>query len=390
MEAHSGEVRVDGREHFQTPHSEIPRTRIISNSEYSVFIDQSGSGFSSFKSDFSINRFRADNLRNNFGQYCYIRDEESKKFWSTTYQPTLVKPDKYEAIFYSDKAEFQRRNYDINSVMEVIVSPEDNVEIRKVSLTNHSKSIRKLSLTSFFEVSQSSFGADLAHPAFSKLFIEADWLSEQEALTFKRRKRSANEQTPLVFHFIATDVVWAPTEFTANRAEFLGRGRDASRPDVIASGLKLSGEKGFVLDPAASIRHYVELDTNQSTAIYYITGVAENETELLYLISKYREFHTIKRAYELSWSTANVELKNQQFAKVNPLDFQYLANALIYNVKHLRYSDATQLNILSQSALWRFGISGDEPIALLILDVTRDLRTSRAGVSGWPNAPLRR
>ncbi len=370
MEAHSGEVRVDGREHFQTPHSEIPRTRIISNSEYSVFIDQSGSGFSSFKSDFSINRFRADNLRNNFGQYCYIRDEESKKFWSTTYQPTLVKPDKYEAIFSSDKAEFQRRNYDINSVMEVIVSPEDNVEIRKVSLTNHSKSTRKLSLTSFFEVSQASFGADLAHPAFSKLFIEADWLSEQEALTFKRRKRSANEQTPLVFHFLATDVVWAPTEFTANRAEFLGRGRDASRPDVIASGLKLSGEKGFVLDPAASIRHYVELDTNQSTAIYYITGVAENETELLYLISKYREFHTIKRAYELSWSTANVELKNQQFAKVNPLDFQHLANALVYNVKHLRYNDATQLNTLSQSALWRFGISGDEPIALLILDET--------------------
>ncbi len=366
LESNHSDAEGDTREYYNDPSQTYPRTRVLSNGDYTVVLDQAGSGFSSYQTDLSISRFKADNSTNNYGTYVYLKDEETNQLWSNTYQPTCVEAESYEAIFSPDKAEYQRRNFGIQSSTEIIVAPEDSLEIRKISLTNHSLETRKLSITSFFEVALASFSADAAHPAFSKLFINSEWHEDIETLVFKRRPRSSSDHTPILFHFLATDLVWAPTEYTTDRHNFIGRGRSSRNPLALAMNEKLPGTQGYVLDPIASIRHRIELDHSQSTEACFITGIAKDMNELNHLVKKYRESHSIRRAFELAWSTAYVELKNQQFSKSSSIDFQKLANALIYNIKELRPSVST--NTLSQSALWRFGISGDVPICLLILD----------------------
>jgi len=366
LESNPSDTQGETREYYNNPNQTYPRTRVLSNGDYTVVVDQAGSGFSSYMTDLSISRFKADNSNNKYGTYLYLKDEESGQLWSNTYQPTCIEAESYEAIFSPDKAEYQRRNFGIQASTDIIVAPEDPLEIRRISLTNHAPGTRKLSITSFFEVALASFSADSAHPAFSKLFVSSEWLEDIETLVFTRRPRSAGDYTPLLFHFLATDVVWAPTEYTTDRYSFIGRGFSARNPLALMKKGTLDKAQGYVLDPIASIKHHVELDQGQSTEACFITGIAKNKEELNYLVRKYRENHSIKRAFELAWSTAYVELKNQQFSKSSSVDFQKLANGLIYNIKELRPSTST--NTLSQSALWRFGISGDEPICLLILD----------------------
>lgn len=372
IESIPSEGRGANREHFHNPHQPFPRTHILSNGNYTLCVDHTGSGFSSLN-DIQLNRFNADNLINSYGQYVYIRDEVSSSYWSNTYRPTFVEPESFEAIFSPDKAEFQRRDFEINSHTEIVISPEDNIEIRKVALTNHSSISRKLSLTSFMEISLAEAKADAAHPAFSKIFIETEWISELEAIFCKRKPRSSGERTPLLFHFVAAEVVWAPTQFTTDRYEFIGRGRNPSSPQAITSGHSLKGKTGFVLDPCASVRQTIELEPGESTNVYFVSGISEDIEEAHYLCKKYRDTHSIKRAFELAWSHANVEQKNQQFSKSATIDFQHLANALLYNVPEVReHVDAPSPN-LPQKALWRLGISGDEPIAVLTIDENQQI-----------------
>ena len=83
----------------------------------------------------------------------------------------------HEVIFAADKATFRRRDGDIETVLEVIVSPEQTVEIRRITLINHGSQPRELELTSYAEIVLAPHGADLAHPAFGKLFLETEWVA---------------------------------------------------------------------------------------------------------------------------------------------------------------------------------------------------------------------
>ncbi|HMO18249.1 MAG TPA: glucoamylase family protein [Oligoflexia bacterium] len=368
IEPLSDEPKIPNREHYHSPHQEIPRTHLLSSGDYTVCIDHTGSGFSSYKGEIFLNRFKADSSLNHYGQFIYLRDEEEGYYWSAGYRPTLIEPDSFEAIFAPDKAEFNRRNFDINSVMEIVVSPEDPVEIRKLSLTNHSVNRRTLSATSYFEIALSNPKADSSHPAFSKIFLETEWNEEIDTLLCSRKKRSENETHPVMFHFVSSEIVWAPTQFTTSRISFIGRGRDSMRPVAISSKIDLNRETGFVLDPCASVRQLVELDPGESATLFFVSGFAPDKQQACQLSRKYREAHTNRRAFELAWSFSNVEQKNQQFSKTSTLDFQHLANALIYNIPELRESHDFIPPSLPQSALWRLGISGDEPIVLLYIE----------------------
>ena len=54
------------------------------------------------------------------------------------------------------------------------MSPDDAVEIRRITLINHGARARQLELTSAAELSLAPHGADRAHPAFNKMFIQTE------------------------------------------------------------------------------------------------------------------------------------------------------------------------------------------------------------------------
>ncbi|NMC64307.1 MAG: hypothetical protein GYA55_14175, partial [SAR324 cluster bacterium] len=360
---------------LNTPHTSQPRTHLISNGQYTVMVDHIGSGFSSFEKNIQLTRWREDPVFNQMGTFIYVRDLETMECWSTAFQPTLREPDSYEAIFTPDKAEYKRKDNGIYLHTEITVAPEDNVEVRRVTVANLSKKRRIIELTSFGEVALAPRRADASHPAFSKMFVESKWHSDLDALTFARRPRSAGDEVMHFMHSISSRVVWTKTQYETSRMNFIGRGNSVHNPEIFRTAKSLSGTTGYVLDPIFSIRTQVELEPGESEGLTFYSGASRNKDELVQLIQKFKDSHQVSRAFEMAWSQSSVELRNERMSAGQAQAYQRLANALMFNLPKVRgRPEVIRRNKLTQSGLWRFGISGDYPIALVFLTEPGELR----------------
>ncbi|MBN8548623.1 MAG: cyclic beta 1-2 glucan synthetase, partial [Deltaproteobacteria bacterium] len=349
-----------------TPHTTFPFTRVLSNGYYSVMVDNAGSGFSMLGGSLALTRWREDPAMNTCGTYVFLRDLANQVTWSAAYQPTRTEPDWYEAIFDPAKVEFRRRDVGIVSHTEVVVSPDDHVEIRRVTLTNTSRRARTIEATSYAEVALNDSRADVAHPAFSKMFVQSEFIPELETILFWRRLRSAREEPLFMFHMLTMPICWTETGFETSREAFLGRGRDIHTSRAMEPNGKLLRHVGAVLDPIFSLRTNLELEPGGAHSVVFVTGVAKSREEAVRLAQRYREVGSVNRAFELAMSHSTVELRHQQFSISQAHAFQRLANALLFNVPSVRAENAVLMrNQLAQSGLWRFGISGDLPIVLL-------------------------
>lgn len=375
LERQEAEQRASIAEIIDTPHTTIPRTRVLANEQYTLMLDNAGSGFSRFKTDIALTRWREDPLVNTYGQYFFIKDIESKRVWSTTYMPTRVEADTYEVIFSPDKVEYRRRDGDIGIHTEITISPEDNVEVRRITVTNFSSKRRSFELTSYAEVALGSHAGDVAHPAFGKMFVSSEFVEDIDALLFSRRPRSAHEEGLFLLHMITMNVCWAKTQYETSRTNFLGRGSTVLNPKVMTENATLSRTVGRVLDPILSIRSRVEVDPGTSESISFVTAVATTKEQALFLGQLYHDEHSVRRAFEMAWSKTNVDLRYEQISLVQNHLFQRIANALLFQVDALRAPDSflTQ-NRLLQNGFWRLGISGDLPIVLVRLSEENQLK----------------
>ncbi len=359
-------LTTDLSELITTPHTVLPRTRILSNGYYNLMIDNAGSGYSFLPENYALTRWQEDSLRNYHGNYIFIKDLHSKKIWSTSYQPTRKEPEIYEVIFNADKIEFKRRDYDIFLHTEITISPEDHTEIRKVTITNLSRRRRNLQLTSFSEIVLNRINADEVHPAYSKLFIESELVEDLDALVFKRRKHAPNEPDLYFLHMLSMNQVWGPTEYETNREAFVGRGRNNNTPMIFDNDEPLSGKTGNVLDPIASLRTRVEIEPNKSETVTFLNIIGRTKEDVVSLAHRYQDPRSIKRSFEMAWSKSNIEFRTAQVSVKRTHLFQHLANALFFqHYKFRAESIIIAKNRLVQANLWRFGISGDLPIVLV-------------------------
>jgi cyclic beta-1,2-glucan synthetase len=372
-----------------SPVTPAPRTHLLSNGRYHVMITNAGAG-SSVCRGVDVTRWRADSTCEASGQFCYIRDRQRGLVWSAGFQPICRPPESHEISFAADKATFRRRDEDIETILEVVVSPEQDVEIRRLTLTNHGSHPRELEITSYAEVVLTSHGADLAHPAFGKLFLETEWLPGPSALLCRRRPRDADEHPLWAVHVSAVDCSAAggttvgDIQYETDRLRFLGRGRTPANPAALDAGSVLSGTAGPVLDPIFSLRRTVRLEPRGSAVIALATGIAGQRSDALALADQYREAAAASRAFELAWAHNQVEHRHGDRAGDNSHLFQRLASHLLFIGTTLRADPAVLAgNRLGQEDLWRFGISGDRPIMLVRiaareqLPLTQELLTAQ-------------
>ena len=162
---------------FTTPHDATPRTELLSNGRYAVMLTSAGSGYSRWR-DIAITRWREDLTRDCWGSLYFSSRRANRSVWSAGYQPSGVEPDSYEATFFEDHAEIIRRDRSLTTSLEVVVSSEDDAEMRRVSITNTGLRARDIQVTSYAELSLTTQAADAAHPAFSNLFVETEFVPE--------------------------------------------------------------------------------------------------------------------------------------------------------------------------------------------------------------------
>ncbi|WP_370551242.1 GH36-type glycosyl hydrolase domain-containing protein [Glaciimonas sp. PAMC28666] len=351
-------------------HTPIPEVQLLSNGRYHVMLSNAGGGSSRWR-DLAVSRWHEDTTCDNWGTFCYVRDLTSGVYWSSTFQPTRKLAQDYEVIFSEGRAEFRRRDageaYDIEMHTEIVVSPEDDIELRRSRITNRSRSRRTIDITSYSEVVLAPAAADSAHPAFSNLFVQTEILQDRRAILCTRRPRSIDEKMPWMFHLMAAHGAQIDTiSYETDRMQFIGRGRSIAAPQAMLSQDALSGSHGSVLDPVVAIRYRITLAAEQTVNIDMVTGVTETRDACLSLIDKYQDRHLADRVFDLSWTHSQVILRQINATETDAQLYGRLANSIIYANSALR-ADASILikNTRGQSGLWSYAISGDLPIVLL-------------------------
>jgi cyclic beta-1,2-glucan synthetase len=348
----------------QTP---SPRAHLLSNGHYTVMVTNAGSGLSTW-GDLAVTRWREDRTCDAWGQFLYIRDLRSGLVWSAGYQPVGRAADDYEVIYSTDKAEFRRFDGGIESHLEIAVSPEHAAEVRRLTLTNHNARAHELEATSYAEIVIQAHAADLAHPAFQKLFVETEYLPGESALLCRRRPRSPDQKPIWAVHVLAVEGPGSENvQYETDRARFLGRGRTTANAVALERGAVLSGTTGPVLDPVVSLRRRVQIPAGGTATLAFTTAVAQSREEALALADQYHSLHSVTRAFELAWAHSQVELRHLHLSTEEAHLFQRLAASIAYAGSALRTVEAVAANRQGQPDLWRQGISGDRPIVLVKL-----------------------
>lgn len=355
-----------------SPMSEVPSSHLLSNGRYAVMLTAAGSGYSLWRS-LAVTRWREDVTRDAWGSYLYLRDVNSGQVWSAGYQPTTARPDQYEVVFVEDRARITRVDGAMVCTLEVVVSPEDDAEIRRLSLTNNSAEDREIEVTSYAEIVMATMASDIAHPVFSNLFVQTEYLSATRSLLAHRRKRSPADAEVWAAHVLAGRQAGEGLQYETDRARFIGRGQNLQQPNAVMDGRPLSNTVGLVLDPIFSLRTRIKVIAGATEHLAFTTLVAGSRQAVVDLADKYHNPMVWERTSALAWTHAHVQLHHLRTKPDEAQLFQTLANRLIYADPSLRsVGKSVLMSTLSVAGLWRYGISGDRPIMLLRISEPED------------------
>ena len=359
---------------FDSPHNITPKVQLLSNGQLSTMTTTAGGGYTRWK-DIDVTRWRSDITRDVYGSFLYLKDMDSGDIWSNMYHPLDKDPDKYTVHFPLDRSEYRRRDNGLETQTELIVAPEDDVEIRRITITNRSIRSRRIQATSYYELALSSHGADRQHPAFNKLFIQTEAVPANQTLLAYRRPRQ--EDDPSLYAFHSLDLIGGFTQpgilqFETDRRAFIGRGQSLRTP--LAVGTELENHEGFVLDPIFSIRRSIILSPGESAQLISVLGIATDREQALSLVGKYHDSAVVDRAFDIAWASTQLNLRSLRIKPDEARRFQKLAGYLLYPSDYMRPpTERIAANRKGQSSLWPFGISGDLPVLLITISDVGDL-----------------
>jgi cyclic beta-1,2-glucan synthetase len=351
---------------YNSAHSRVPRTQLLSNGRYTVMVTAAGSGYSRWR-DIAVTRWREDTTCDGWGSYIFLRDVRTGRVWSTGYHPSRIEPDTYEVKFSEDRAQISRRDGSIDTMLEIAVSPEDDAEVRRVSVTNHGNDEIEIELTSYSEIVLARQSDDVAHPAFAKLFVETEFVPEFGAIFATRRRRSDGDPQAWAAHLVVVEGdATGDVQFETDRVRFLGRGQTNRSPTAVRDGWPLSNTAGPVLDAVFSLRRRVRIASGATTRLAFWTMASPTRETLLGLADKHNDTTAFDRATTLAWTQAQMQLHHLGISFDDAHLFQRLANHVLYSDPVLRPTqDILKRGARKASTLWAHGISGDLPIVLV-------------------------
>jgi cyclic beta-1,2-glucan synthetase len=342
----------------------VPELGIISNGQYTVLMNDRGSGFSRYK-NIMLNRYRKISA-DHYGTYLYIRNLRDDHLWCNTYAPLDVMPESYHVSFASDKISYLRVDNGIETKTEVTVLKDRSAELRRITFTNNSGQDVDLEITTYGEVLLAPADEDQNHRVFAGMKVLSEYDAEHEALLFNRS--GANGSRSYMLHSLWVDEGDSLVEYETSRLKFLGRGNSLRHADIIESRRTLTGTVGTTLDPVMSMRRRMHIVSGKSAEAYILTGYAKAREHLLQLTEQYHSSADIEHAFKTASVFNNMRnslslLKGSQMRLYSSMAKYMAQTATLGNDRNALLAQ----NTLSQSGLWRFGISGD--MAILLMEI---------------------
>ncbi len=359
---------------FKKVDQDDPQLLLLSNGEYSSMVTVSGSGYSK-KNDTMLYRWRGNSTSDDSGMFFYIKNLNSNDYWSSTFEPCKNIGDKYVAEFNLDKARFIRKDGNIETRTEIVLSCEDNFEIRKLVLDNLGDKGRSVEITSYMEIILDTFGADVVHPAFSNLFVQTEYDAKENILIASRRGRVKDAKIPYIFHkIIANGELEGSITYETSRINFIGRNRELKAPLAMDNDKVLSNTVGTVLDPIMSLRTKIRLQPHSKREIFYITGICDSKEEILELCRENNDYNRLDKVFKNYSISIQLELKNLGIRSAQANLFQSVASEIFF-LSNRRMNREEYIKSISKHAkdLWAYGISGDLPIIMLVIEKEEDI-----------------
>ena len=347
----------------------VPEIGVVSNGLYTVLVNDRGSGFSRYR-NILINRYRKISA-DHYGTYLYIRNLRDDKLWCNTYSPLDVMPSQYRVSFASDKISFLRVDDDIETKTEITVVKDYFAEIRRITFTNNSALDVDLEITSYGEVVMAPRDVDAGHRVFNSMKILSEYDADHESLIFSKPAMDEQNTFNYVIHklFVDDEENSNLVSYETSRIKFLGRGGSIRHAHVIDNHRTLGNTVGTTLDPIMSMRRRIHIPAGKAVSAFIITGFAKAKERLFQLVEQYQNAVDIEDAFKKASVFNNMRtnmslLKGSQMRLYNSISKYILQTATFGNKRQ----EVLAQNKLSQSGLWRFGISGDHAIVLMEID----------------------
>ncbi len=353
---------------FDSPNPVLPKVHLLSNGSYSIMLTDKGTGYSQTKM-MSVTRWREDVSLDSCGMFFYIRNVNTNKCWSATYSPLKKKPTDYQVVFTSDKALYKRVDGTIETQTEVVVTSGEPVEIRRLTFRNTGKEKCLLEITSYYEVVLTKHSDDIAHPCFSNLFVKTEARPDLHCILATRRPRLETDKGSWLAHsVVASKNAVGDVQYETDRMKMIGRGHSVKNPVSIEKGHFLSNSVGAVLDPVMSLRTLIELEPLKETTVSFITIVGSSRESVLSKIQRYATTDEVESAFQLALTRSHVETDYLSLDAKEVELYQNMASHIVMiSPTKKQYAEKIMANKKGQSALWRYGISGDKPIVLVYL-----------------------
>ncbi len=335
---------------------------ILSNDKHTLLINDNGEGYSTCE-DYLITRYKDGKQQSNV---IYIKDLENNEVWTNTAIPNLKLPDEYTVTFSSATCKFERSDNKIGTVTKISISPEDNIEIRKLEINNYNDVSKNLDIISYFEGVLSDKNNDIVHPAFNNLFLTVK--RYKDACIVERRVRDLKREKPkYLIHFaFEENNLGKKFDFEINKEKIIGSGRTLENANIAMQDVNYENDTSPNPNTVVSYKTTVMVGANEKCVINYIYGFANTIEECEKLYEKYRSNDMIKRAFELAMSRSLVENKFLGHKVENIKMYNDIMSQVINGSEsRKKYAKEIMENKLKQRDLWKFGISGDLPIILL-------------------------
>nr|MDO8118667.1 glucoamylase family protein [Candidatus Sigynarchaeota archaeon] len=353
---------------FDTPNTPYPEVQLLSNGRYHVMINNAGSGYSRWK-DLFLTRWREDICQDMLGFFTFLSNSKARSTTSVGYQPVVHKSSNYKVVFSSGRAEIFNSDEVLSTHTTVVVSPEADLEMRHIEITNTTNDQTQVQILTYLEVVLSSLHEDEGHPSFNKLFIETETYPELWTVIARRRKRSPDKKHPIIFHsFFSTSDFHSEATYETSRERFIGRYQQLKGPSAARGTVRLSNTTGNVLDPIMSICHSFVLEPEQKAGFYAILGVADSVDHALTIIERYRNKHISDRVFDIAWAFEQQFIRQHDIDESDASMFEQLAGSIVYASSKRRADGSIILkNKKGQDGLWAINISGDLPIVLVTI-----------------------
>ncbi len=342
-----------------------PPVRFLSNGQYVCLITATGTGYSR-SGENTLTAWSGDRVEDRQGLFVYLRDAESRVGWSLAHWPAPIEEHPLRAHGTPGRFGLARTAEGIEARLEACVVPDADAEIRRLTLINHSPSRRIIELTTYAEVVLNDLAAHVAHPAFSKLFVQTEYVPAHRALLARRRPRAQGEHHPWLVHALLGT---GEPEVETDRARFLGRRAPSEIPEALATNDPLSGTTGNVLDPIVSLRWRVAIEAGATARCAFLLGVADDRDKALALAERFAAEDRVEAAFVAAEVAERDRTTGAGLSETEAEACQAVAGAMLFGDPTLRPAPAElalahgDLNDLS-----RLGVSPKRPFAVANLE----------------------